>query len=764
MEKLIIPAVIAKTQEELDDIFRKIGGHVFLVQLDIMDGRFVPNHSLDFDFKLAQRKYQYEAHLMIENPEEWVEKNWKKVDTIIAHFEAVKNPPGFIKAVKSREKKIAFALNPETAVSRVRDYLFDIDQVLVMTVHPGFYGSQFLPQTLEKIRELRNLKPDLDIEVDGGINPQTIAQVDRAGANLFVSGSYLIGSPDIRERIDILKNNLRREEDQSVELGRYQNKLEKRLNSWKRKNFMRRLWARDHTLWFSEPKPEIKDRLGWLVLPEMMQEKLDDFLFFARKVKDEGISQVVLLGMGGSSLAPEVFQKTFGRAPDYPGLKVLDSTHPQAVAAVKDNFDLSRTLFVVSSKSGTTLETLSLFRYFWNQMNQVTDAPGRHFVAVTDPHTPLVEMAQKRGFREVFLAPSDVGGRYSAFTDFGLVPASLLGMDIHRLLDRVGMAAENNAFCVPEDQASGLILGAALGELAGDRDKLTIITSPSLADFPDWIEQLVAESTGKNGQGILPVVKEPLLSPEYYGKDRFFIFLSLEGDPTRELEEKMSALVKAGHPGVRINLRDKMDLGQEMFRWEIAVASAGSVLGVHPFNQPDVQLAKDFTQRAVEKKETYEQEDAPEPMVFTEETERLTQALANWLEKAGPDHYLAVHAYLAPRPEVTTALQDLRLALLKKNRLATTAAYGPRFLHSTGQLHKGGPNTGLFLQLVDQPGDDIAVPETDYTFARLIKAQAFGDFQALTQRKREVLRINLGRDILGGLERIKEGIDRRRFL
>jgi transaldolase/glucose-6-phosphate isomerase len=541
---------------------------------------------------------------------------------------------------------------------------------------------------------------------------------------------------------------------QIIEVGRDQSRLGERLETWKKMNFARKLWIKDPTLWFSEPVPEIRDRLGWLILPEIMHERLEELDTFAEEVKEEGIIHVVLLGMGGSSLAPEVFQKTFGYKKEYPGLFVLDSTHPEAVRDLQQRLDLKKTLFIVSSKSGTTLETLSLFHYFWNEVNRLHGSPGRYFIAITDPGTSLVKMAQERGFRRVFEAPPDVGGRYSALTVFGLVPAALIGVDTHKLLDRAWIALENNAFCLPEDEAPGIILGAALGELSETRDKLTFLTSSSLISFPDWIEQLVAESTGKDGKGLVPVANEPRASVHDYDMDRIFVGLNLEGDQDRELEEWLKDLEAAGHPTIRITLEEKADLGKEIFRWEVAVAAAGAVIGIHPFNQPDVQLAKEFTQKVMEEDET-EKQDSIEVKTFSiDELEVLAEALKNWVLKAKPGDYIALQAYLNPMEEVTSALQKVRHELLNLTRLATTLGYGPRFLHSTGQLHKGGQNNGIFLQLVDEPEYDISVPEKSYSFGKLIGAQSLGDYQALVQKGRRVLRINLGKDVLGSLEQL----------
>jgi len=460
--------------------------------------------------------------------------------------------------------------------------------------------------------------------------------------------------------------------------------------------------------------------------------------------------------MGGSSLAPDVFQKTFGSQAGYPKLLVLDSTHPASVLAVEKSIDLAHTLFIVSSKSGTTVEPLSFFRYFWTKAGKVSDSPGRNFAAITDPGTPLVDLAMERKFRRVFLAAPDVGGRFSALTPFGLVPAALTGMDIRVLLERAGQAAESNGPDAAEDAAEGLRLGAALGELGKERDKLSLLTSPSLQSFPDWLEQLIAESLGKDGKGILPIAEEPLVPIELYGPDRVFAALLLDADHDRGLENHLASLEQAGQPVIKIDVRDAWDLGREMFLWEMAVASAGAILGVQPFNQPDVELAKDLARKAM----AGAGQEAPSPGQETvaADSNGLGQAVAGWLAQARPGDYIALQAFLFPQEAATRGLQDIRRATLKKTRLATTLGYGPRFLHSTGQYHKGGPNTGLFLQLVDEPARDLPVPESDYTFGQLIRSQALGDAQALRQKGRRVLRIDLKGDVPGGLERVRRAI------
>ncbi len=547
---------------------------------------------------------------------------------------------------------------------------------------------------------------------------------------------------------------------QRLGLDGYQARVADRLRAWHDAGFSRRLWSKDPTLWSSEPVPEVTDRLGWLTLPETMHDHLEALAAFADEVRAAGVRHVVLLGMGGSSLAPEVFQRTFGNAPGHPELIVLDSTHPIAVRAVESRIDVRHTLFLVSSKSGTTTETLSLFRYFWDRTRRVSGRPGDHFVAITDPDTPLVRLARERAFRRTFVAPPDVGGRYSALTVFGLVPAALIGADVHRLLDRAWRMAEASAFCVPCADNPALALGAALGELAiAGRDKVTFFASPSVDALPSWIEQLIAESTGKDGKGIIPIIDEPAAGPDAYGADRFFVYLRLNDDRASDLDARSDALEAAGHPVARVRLAEKADVGQEYFKWEVATAAVGAVLGIHPFNQPDVQLAKELAVQAMQGNGQGSRQ-APDGVaeVPAARPEALARSLAAWLAEVRPGDYIALQAYLAPSAQTSAALQQIRQTLRDRFRVATTSGYGPRFLHSTGQLHKGGPNTGLFLQLVDDPEHDLSVPETEYTFGALIRAQALGDMRALQQRGRRLLRVHLGRDITGGLAQIVEAL------
>jgi len=607
----------------------------------------------------------------------------------------------------------------------------------------GVTVEERLPVAESDLRRLKDL----------GIDPDAIAQRLQADGVAAFAASFdqLLAALEEKKK-KIVVGQVR---NQSLNLGRYQSPVEERGRAWQREKFACRLWQKDPTLWSPKPVPEISDRLGWLTLPETMHEQVEDLKAFAEEVKAEGLRHVALLGMGGSSLAPEVFQRTFNEQRGYPELTVLDSTHPAAVRAVEAQLDLSRALFLVSSKSGTTTETLSFFRYFWNKASQLTDHPGKQFIAITDSGTPLDKLAGERGFRRVFHAPPDVGGRYSALTVFGLVPAALIGVDVQRILDRAWRMVEASAFCVSESDNPGVVLGAALGELAlAGRDKVTFIASSSIRALPVWIEQLIAESTGKDGKGIVPVVDELIGSPEVYGRDRLFVYLGIMGDD--DVEGRFGKLEATGNPTVRIQLSDKTDLGQEFFRWEVAVAAAGAVLGIHAFDQPDVEVAKELARKAMEASERKGQETQSMELVSATKRDVLKRAIESWLAQAKSGDYVGFQAFLQPRSETTEVIQKIRLALRDRKKLATTFGYGPRFLHSTGQLHKGGSNTGLFLQLVDDTEDDLPVPEVTYTFGQLIRAQALGDYQALKQRGRRVLRINVGREVAEGLKTLLE--------
>jgi transaldolase/glucose-6-phosphate isomerase len=492
------------------------------------------------------------------------------------------------------------------------------------------------------------------------------------------------------------------EEQPPVSLGSLAKPLEKRLSRLVEAGVPRRVWALDHTVWKPDPT-EITNRLGWLGLPEKMHEHMDQLSEFADGCA--GFERIVLLGMGGSSLAPEVFSTTFGGMT----LTVLDTTHPEAVLAAEEGGELRSTLFIVASKSGGTVETLSQFAYFFDKVQD-----GSRFVAITDPGTPLEGLARARGFRRVFLNPPDIGGRYSALSYFGLVPAALIGVDVHALLHSAEEMACACADFVPVADNPGLWLGALIGEAAkAGRDKLTLLIPDEVAAFGAWLEQLIAESTGKEGTGIVPVEGEPPGPADVYGRDRLFVSLGVD---------------TALEPSVVIPFDGADKLGAEFFRWEFATAVAGHVLGIHPFDQPNVQEAKDATRRLLEA-------DALPVEAHSD--------LGALLKEVEPGDYLAIQAYLPRTPDNKTRLEAARLKLRDRLRVATTVGFGPRFLHSTGQLHKGGPATGVFIQVVDEPELDVQIPGKPYTFRRLLDSQSAGDLQALRDRGRRVARVRL---------------------
>ena len=556
----------------------------------------------------------------------------------------------------------------------------------------------------------------------------------------------------------------------SAALGQYRQRVEERLRSLEKEGFARRLWAKDATLWKSGEAEQraIENRLGWLGAAGSMLEHSDALRSFAAEVKEAGLRQAVLLGMGGSSLAPEVFQRTFGPAPGNPDLIVLDTTDPTAILAVERDLDLARTLFIVSSKSGTTTETSSLYHYFFEKVRaHKGPRAGENFVAITDPGTPLERLAGENGFRRCFLNAADIGGRYSALSYFGLVPAAVLGIDVKRLLDRAEALAQASASREPSDNP-GVWLGAILGELAkAGRDKVTLVPSPALAAFGAWVEQLLAESTGKEGRGLIPVDREPLGEPAVYGDDRLFVLLHLDGQADG-LDEKLRALEAAGHPVVRLQLTDSYDLGREFFRWEVATATAGAVLKVNPFDEPNVRESKDNTTRLLKEGvptsqpvlekdglALYCDEETATALGKTAADGSLGALLTSHFRRARPGDYLALMAYLPPWPEHDDILQAIRLRLRDGLHLATTLGYGPRFLHSTGQLHKGGPDKAVFVQLTVDDPEEVAIPGEAYGFSALKQAQALGDLTSLQTRGRRIVRIHLGRDVAAGLRRLK---------
>lgn len=539
----------------------------------------------------------------------------------------------------------------------------------------------------------------------------------------------------------------------------------RRLETLEAEGYGERLWEADASLWKPDDQEHQKivaNALGWLSVFEGVRDQLGELSEFVGELRGDGYRSAVLLGMGGSSLAPEVFQAVFGTRQGYLRLHVLDSTDPAAVLAVEAAVDLETTLFVVSSKSGGTTETASFHAYFYDRLKELdADHAGRHFIAITDEGTPLQQEALHQDFRAIFVNPSDIGGRYSALSYFGLVPAALIGVNLERLLDGVRDVA---VACGPDVKAGdnpAVRLGAVLGEAAlAGRDKLTIVTEPPLRALGAWIEQLVAESTGKEGKGIVPVDLEPLGDPSVYGSDRVFAMIGLDGVAASGLAQHLMDLARAGQPVVTHELTDEYGLGGELLRWEIAVATAGRILGIDPFDQPNVQESKDNTKRLIAGFVASGKllEDLPEGrgrVAFPVRDDDLPAALADFLAEARPGVYVALQVYVTPSEVVWDHLQALRLQLRNGLRLATTVGYGPRFLHSTGQLHKGGPNTGLFLQLVGHDRHDVDIPGQPYSFSVLKRAQARGDLGALRAHGCRVLRVCLGDDVIVGVKHLE---------
>jgi transaldolase / glucose-6-phosphate isomerase len=517
--------------------------------------------------------------------------------------------------------------------------------------------------------------------------------------------------------------------------------VRERIEEARREDVARRVWQRDPTLWGGDAStPELSDRLGWLTIADHMTEQVDALRDFARECINDGLTDALLLGMGGSSLGPEVFRQSFAVASHHLRLHVLDSTDPAALLEAENAVDLAKTVFIVSSKSGGTIETLSHFKHFWEKVGK-----GEQFVAITDPGSPLEKLAHEHGFRRVFGGDPEIGGRYSALSNFGIVPAALMGADLEALLDGAMVAAQG---CRMDDSTSnsGVWLGATLGELARrGRDKLTfVVDDPQIASVGLWLEQLVAESTGKHGRGILPVAGEPVGAPEVYGDDR--VFVHLRGEDSK-LDDHMQGLAHAGQPVLTIPTHGATDLGRLFFFAEFATAVSGWALGINPFDQPNVQEAKDKTKAVLEGGEL--------PSV----PDSLDDGLDVLIAEAGPERYVAIMGYVPPSPEFDAAIDELRRMIRDMTHATTTFGYGPRFLHSTGQFHKGGPPTGRFLQLVGDVGPDVEVPGEPYTFRHLKHAQATGDLQTLDSHDLPTKRVKLEGDLAAAVREITKRVE-----
>ncbi len=542
------------------------------------------------------------------------------------------------------------------------------------------------------------------------------------------------------------------------------------LEEWRAGGKVRRLWSGDASLWTGRDEGQW---VGWLGITEDQLAHGQQFASIAEEVKRAGFSHALLLGMGGSSLCPEVMKVTFGKLNGYPELHVLDSTDPAQIRAFERKVDVANTIFIVSSKSGSTLEPNIFKQYFFERATQAvgTDEAGNRFVAITDPGSRMEQIARGDGFRQLFFGLPSIGGRYSALSNFGMVPAAIMGVDVLNFLDRAEEMAQACSSCVPVEENPGVVLGTILGVLARcGRDKVTIIASPGISGLGAWLEQLLAESTGKNGKGLIPIDLERVGPPGVYGSDRLFVYIRLEVAPDRSQDEAIDALERAGHPVVRIMVTDPYDLGREFFRWEIATAVAGSIIGINPFDQPDVEASKAETRKLTSEYEKTGSLPLEVPLLedrgiklFTDDTNARALAepmgpegslvgyLRAHMRRLRPGDYFALLAYLERSVAHEERLQAIRHAVRDARRVATCLGFGPRFLHSTGQAYKGGPNSGVFLQITCDDAADLSVSGQRYTFGVVKAAQARGDFQVLADRDRRALRVHLGPDVQAGL-------------
>lgn len=537
-----------------------------------------------------------------------------------------------------------------------------------------------------------------------------------------------------------------------------------------------RLWARDASLWTKDDEAKW---LGWLDIVERQQKDLEQFRALSEDIRRGGFEYALLLGMGGSSLCPEVLAETFGQQSGFPKFAIVDSTDPAQVRAAEQSVDLKRTVIIVSSKSGSTLEPNILKQYFLARMKEAVGAEaGKHFIAVTDPGSHMEQVAKVDGFRHIFYGDKQIGGRYSALSNFGIVPAAVMGLDVEKLLKRA-KAAVDASHSADVKKNPGVQLGLILGCAANaGRDKITFFTSPATYDMGAWFEQLIAESTGKQGKGITPVDLEEITSPDRYGEDRVFAYVRLEGADNAHLDNAVEKLEKAGQPVVRLTMRDVYDAAEQFFTWEIATAVAGSVMGINAFNQPDVEAAKVETRRLTEEYEKTGKLPEQTPIFDDGQIKlfadphyaailhggqdvgqpELSGYLRAHLAQLKPHDYFATLAFIQRDREHEKTLQELRHAVRDSKRTATCLGFGPRFLHSTGQDYKGGPNTGVFLQITGGHAEDVQVPEQKYTFGVVIDAQAAGDLSVLQQRGRRALRAHVAKDVEGGLRLLRDAV------
>jgi transaldolase/glucose-6-phosphate isomerase len=681
-----------------------------------------------------------------------------------------------LKAKGARVQRLLWA-STGTKNKRYSDVLYVEELIGADTV------NTMPPATMDAFRDHGKLRPSLEQDIERA--EEVMAELDRAGisiaavtAQLVEEGvrlfadafDQLLGAV-ARKRAAILGDKL---DSQTLRLpSGLEPAVAASLESWRRAGSGRRLWAGEAALWSGVNEASW---LGWLGIVEQQRGRIGALESLAAEIRRQGFSHILLLGMGGSSLGPEVLAETFGPQAGNPVLLVLDSTDPAQVRAIESKIDPARTLFIVSSKSGSTLEPDILMRYFFEVAKAAVGAgqAGSRFIAITDPGSKLEATAGRERFRQVAHGVPSIGGRYSVLSDFGMVPAAAMGLDVAALLAATHMMVHACGAEVPPADNPGIMLGNVLGVLGkSGRDKLTIVASPAIADFGAWLEQLLAESTGKHGEGLIPVDAEPLGDPGVYGQDRVFAYLRLTAEPDPRQDQAIAALEQANHPVVRIAIGERYHIGQEFFRWEIATAVAGAILRINPFDQPDVEASKIKTRELTD---AYQKSGAlpPEAALFAREgialfadaknraalgeASSLAEYLQAHLRRIVPGDYCALLAYVESNKQHHDTLQDIRRMIRDSKRVATCLGFGPRFLHSTGQAYKGGPNTGVFLQITCEDANDLAVPGQRYTFGTVKAAQARGDFEVLAQRGRRVLRIHLGAHVAAGLTALKEAV------
>jgi transaldolase/glucose-6-phosphate isomerase len=641
------------------------------------------------------------------------------------------------------------------------------------------------PATMDAFRDHGRVRPSLEENIEQA--QQVMATLERSGLSidavtvelveegvqLFADAFDKLLGAVARKRAVLLDEKL---DSQTIKLpAELEKAVAASLEGWRRDGNVRRMWNGDADLWTGADEAEW---LAWLGIVEQQCKREDQLEKLAESIRQQEFSHVVLLGMGGSSLGPEVLAETFGRQTGHPELLVLDSTDPAQIRTVESKIDPARTLFIVSSKSGTTLEPKILQAYFFECAKRAVgaDKAGSRFIAITDPGSQLQTMAERDRFRHVALGNPSIGGRYSVLSDFGMVPAAAMGLDVRKLLAATQTMALSCAANVPPADNPGVVLGTILGVLGkAGRDKVTIIASPGIADFGAWLEQLLAESTGKQSKGLIPVDAEPLGAPEVYGQDRLFAYMRLTSETDPKQDEAVAEIERAGHPVVRIAVTDRHHIGQEFFRWEVATAVAGAILGLNPFDQPDVEASKNKTREltaAYERTgklapETALLEEAGLTLFADEKNSKalarggtLVEYLAAHLERIREGDYCALLAYVERNKQHRDALNKIRILIRDRKRAATCLGFGPRFLHSTGQAYKGGPNTGVFLQITCDNAADVDVPDHKYTFGVVKAAQARGDFEVLAERGRRVLRIHLGVHVAAGLTTLEDAIRR----